>query len=105
VVASTGKEIPTNGIIRRIRMVQKIRFGRNDYLLINEGAIATEEQYRNGEDSFAHLYPDGRIWRYGEVIGTKDEIEFGEFVDIQPTAEGVARLFTRLLGSSPEELE
>lgn len=57
----------------------KIVFKNKHYFLIDGdlekgGAIATKEQYENGECSYAHLYPDGNIRRFNEIIGTKDEI-------------------------------
>ena len=49
------------------------------YLLVGDmvkgGAIATEEQYENCEDSFAHLYRNGQVKRYGAVIGARKDIE------------------------------
>lgn len=57
-----------------------IRFLGRDLLLIGDrntgGAISTQEQYENFEISFAHLMADGRIMRFGEEIGTRDDITF-----------------------------
>lgn len=57
---------------------KKIRFQGEEYLLIGEtnGAIAKEDDYRHGRCSYAHLYPDGRILRFREQIGTIDDVEF-----------------------------
>jgi hypothetical protein len=61
---------------------QKIRFQGNDYLLISDhggpdsGSIATQEQYDHFQESFAFLDADGVIYRYGNAIGTVEEIEF-----------------------------
>lgn len=73
--------------------MKRIRFQGADYLLIGEtvGAIATQHQYENGLCSYAHLFPDGLIRRFDEVIGTKADIEFldGEpEVDVKPDAIG-----------------
>jgi len=57
----------------------RVRLFGNDYLLIgdlkNGGAIATEEQYRNFDCSFAHLNKNGNIIRFEEIIGTREDIE------------------------------
>jgi len=56
----------------------KIKFKGKTYYLIGNledgGAIATKEQYENGECSYAHLHADGLVRRFGEVIGNKDDI-------------------------------
>ncbi len=59
--------------------MKRIRFKSNDYILVGDGAdgaIATEEQYHNGLTSYAHLFPSGEVKRYGEVIGTIEDVEF-----------------------------
>ena len=57
-----------------------LRFRGSEYVLVgdkeNGGAIATVEQYSTGECSFAHLYEDGSIKQFGEIIGTIDDIEW-----------------------------
>lgn len=59
--------------------VYEIKFKGNDYLLIGEeddGAIATQEAYSNGEQSYAYLdRHDGKVRRHNQVIGSKDDIE------------------------------
>lgn len=59
-----------------------VRFQGNEYLLIGDldsgGPLATREQYTAGECSFAHLFPDGRILRFGEQIGTQADLVFCE---------------------------
>jgi hypothetical protein len=69
--------------------IQKIKFQGNEYLLVGEtsGAIATEEQYSGFAPSFAHLFPDGRIMRYGTQIGTRADVEFLGPVDAEKTRE------------------
>jgi len=53
-----------------------------ELLLVNgsdrddEGAIATQEEYDNFENSTAHLTEDGRILRHGAAIGSREDIEF-----------------------------
>ena len=67
--------------------VRKIKFQGRDYILTDPDAtnspIATIEQYQNGHTSYAHLYEDGTINRFGTPIGTKADIEFGEFIEIE----------------------
>lgn len=58
-----------------------IRFQGEEYLFVGNpertrGAIATEEQYENFQDSYAHLCADGKIYRYRGVIGLIDDIEW-----------------------------
>lgn len=60
-------------------MALKIRFRQQDFMLIGTledgGAIATEESYSTFDASYAHLMSDGRVMRYGEVIGRRSDIE------------------------------
>ena len=60
-------------------MEKIIKFQGEIYLLIDEGkghgAIAKEEDFIHGRCSYAHLFEDGTIMRFGEQIGTKDDIE------------------------------
>ena len=56
-------------------MTRKIKFEGKEMLLIG-GAIATQEQFENFEPSYAHLFPDGVIRRYGEEIGLESDIEY-----------------------------
>ena len=53
----------------------KIKFQGKEYFLIN-GAIATKKQYENFLPSYAHLFENGEILRYGKQIGSKDDIEY-----------------------------
>ena len=61
----------------------KISFQEKQFLLIGDrtGPICTREQYENFEESFAHLFEDGRIRRHGQEIGTIDDIEFIEEIE------------------------
>ena len=72
---------------------QRIRLFGEDYFLIGtleSGAvIATEEQYTNFDCAYAFLRADGRIMRFGEQIGNKEDIELMPFeVKLEPTKEG-----------------
>jgi hypothetical protein len=56
-----------------------IKFQGRAYLLIGsktDGAIATRHQYANFKDSYAHLFPDGIVRRYGKEIGRAEDIVF-----------------------------
>lgn len=79
-------------------MYRKIRFQGEEYLFIggeNYAALTTAERYSNGVSSYAHLFPNGQIKRYGEVIGTKEEIEFlGEAELPDMTIGGVVNLLS-----------
>ena len=63
----------------RMKGVLYIKFKGEKYLLVGDlitgGAITTKEAYANFNISYAHLCSDGKIRRYQEVIGTKDDIE------------------------------
>lgn len=66
--------------------VQKIKFLNRDFILPEgnkESPIVTLEDYQAGECGYAHLYPDGQISRFGERVGTIDDIEFGDFIEIE----------------------
>ena len=62
--------------------ISRLRFRDKEYLLINgtnnriEGAIATEEEYNNFEPCQFHLFEDGTIMSYGEIVGKIDDIEW-----------------------------
>lgn len=51
-----------------------VRFHEEEYLLVN-GALTTADAFSKGEASFAHVYRDGVVRRYGEEIGRVEEIE------------------------------
>ena len=56
-----------------------IEFQGRPYLLIGEtldegGAIATPEDFVNGRASYAHLFPAGKVMRFGTNIGTAEDI-------------------------------
>ena len=70
----------------------RIRLDNQEFLLLGTlaggGAIATEEQYKHGRVSYAHLYSDGTIMRFHEAIGTRADIEvLGEVPTPQPAAD------------------
>lgn len=66
--------------------MRKVWFKGEEYFLIGKGdnvAIATKEQYENGLCSFAHLKPNGNIYRFGEIIGTKKDLDFKSDEDLK----------------------
>ncbi len=82
--------------------MQKIRFKGQEYLLV-EGAIATPEQYENFLPSYAHLFENGEILRYGKLIGNKSDIEYLEEIeDPIPTAKQMMKAIDFLItGENP----
>ena len=63
-----------------------IKFNNQEYILLGTleegGAIATREQWENGLCSFAHLFEDGKIMRFGEEIGSREDIQvIGKYTD------------------------
>jgi hypothetical protein len=79
--------------------VLRIRFQGREFVLTSNmmsGPIATPEAYADGEASYAHLFKNGEIKRFGELIGTKDDIEVlgPSTVDINNAAEGIVNMFT-----------
>lgn len=59
--------------------MRRITFKGRRYVLVGSslaegGPIATEQQYRHGRCSFAHLYANGDVNRHGRVIGHRDDI-------------------------------
>jgi len=66
----------------------KIRFKSRIYYLIGDmqegGAIATKRQYENGLMSYVHLFSDGRIMRFGEAIGRKEDITILGTAELKP---------------------
>jgi hypothetical protein len=57
-----------------------IKFQNEEYVFTGEsleegGSIARLEDFENGRCSFAHLFPDGNISRFGMLIGTREDIE------------------------------
>lgn len=82
--------------------VQKIKFKGLDFILTtpdeDDSPIATIETYKKGECSYAHLFRNnGKIMRFCNKIGTVEDIEFGEFVEIEIDTE---EAFMGLFGDS-----
>lgn len=64
-------------------IIHRIKWKERELLLVGswtaeykEGAIATQEQYDNFEMNEAHLFENGQIKRFNQVVGSVDEIEY-----------------------------
>ncbi len=74
--------------MKKTETVQKIKFKGLDFILImpedDDSAIATIEAFQKGECSYAHFYRDkGVIIQLQNQIGTTEDIEFGEMIEIE----------------------
>ena len=57
-------------------MPKLIRFKGHEFILDEEGTIATKENYRDCLPSYAHYFPETNIiMRFREQIGTSADIE------------------------------
>ena len=68
--------------------VREIKFNGLDFILTSpqseDSPIATKEQFKTGSCSYAHLYGESeRVMQFGNQIGTIDDIEFGEMVELE----------------------
>ena len=55
-----------------------IKFKGKRFLLVGDlksGAITERKNYENFKISYAHLFSDGKVRRFCEIIGTKEDIE------------------------------
>ena len=57
-----------------------IRFQNKDFVFTGEdleagGAITTLDDYENGRRSYAYLCESGKIKRFNQVIGSREDIE------------------------------
>lgn len=63
---------------------KEIVFQGNTYILFDGGAITTPESYLAYTPSYAHLCSDGKVRRYGEIIGSREDIEFtGKDIEVE----------------------
>jgi len=74
--------------------IRRIKWLNEDLILIGgtHGPIATEEQYVKGRCSLGYLCPDGNISVFGKHAGTKDDIEFGEFIELEPDPKAIVNM-------------
>ena len=72
--------------------MEKIKFQGREYLMVGD-AITTEERFKSATMSYAHLFKNGDIKRYGKIIGKKDDIEFtGVKLNIEMSIEGMVNI-------------
>ena len=88
--------------------VKRIKLHGNEYVftgatLEEGGAIATEQVYKAGECSYAHLFEDGTILRFQEQIGTVQDIEVLEDAIAIDIEDPLALMLTILTHPSWEE--
>ena len=69
-------------------MNKRILFRDKEYVLTEGGAIATREDIEAFRESYAYLFPDGRIFRYGRLIGHREDITILGDSDAEHTVEG-----------------
>jgi hypothetical protein len=56
--------------------IERIRFnGHDDLILVDRGSITTIERFERFECSYAHLFPDAVVRRFGVEIGKESDIE------------------------------
>ena len=78
--------------------LEKIKFKGNTFLFI-DGAITTKDDFENGRVSYAHMGDNGVIKRYGETIGTREDVEFtGEMVEVSPKLTSGELMFKAISG-------
>lgn len=77
--------------------IRKIKFRGHDFILVY-GAITSEAAYKRGACSFAHLHPSGAISRFGTLIGTRADIEFGEEIDVKQNKDAFFNMFAGVGG-------
>lgn len=69
---------------------EKIKLHGREYMLYKDSLIATEDQIRNLNGSYAAISESGGVYRAGELVAIRSEIEFsGEYVEITPLERGV----------------
>lgn len=84
--------------------MKKIRFQGQKYVFVGDslekgGAIAAQEDYETGRTSYAHLYPSGEVNRFGEQIGTVEDIEV--VGDVEPEID-LGKAFHNMLANPLE---
>ena len=60
----------------------------------NEGALcSTPEDFEHGQESYAHLFSDGRIMRFQTKIGCLDDLKFtGVLQEVGPASDAFHNL-------------
>lgn len=83
--------------------LQIIKFKGQEFLVAID-AITTKEAYENGQISFAHIYDDRGVFRFGKKIGEKSDVEYTDkYEEVDPTPEAFGNLMGNFLGEDWEE--
>ena len=86
-------------------MFRKVRFGNEEWILVPDpdgggGALTTLDAYSAGSCSYAHVFADGRIMRFGAQVGTREDLtDLGEIEEPDATAVGLFNMLTNADGS------
>ena len=75
---------------------RQYEFNGNTFISVG-GALATIEQYESGLASYAHLFDDGSIKRFGDIIGHKKDLKFTGWVEAHPKV-GIFEMMGNFLG-------
>lgn len=86
-------------------VVHRIKFQGQELVFVQDplwamigqitGAIATEEDFVRGRPSLAHLTIDGEIIRYGQRIGSIEEIDWDGPLEVDLEEETLGELVER----------
>jgi hypothetical protein len=77
---------------RKDDVMKTIKFNGEEYLfggdsLDESDFIAKVEDYENGACSYAHYFPERGVLRFGQQIGTRDDIEIISDCDVEPNLD------------------
>jgi hypothetical protein len=81
-------------------MMLRVRLCGAEYVFIGDnllvgGAIALAEDFQHGRASYAHLWPDGAVKRFGETIARRDDVTVIEAIpDLQPADDALANMMS-----------
>ncbi len=91
-----------------VTVALRIWFQGDEYLFIGDssnpenlhegGAIATEAAFRSGQVSYAHLFSDGVVRRYNDVIGERADITPLGIVRIEMSNDETADAIAEMIG-------
>ena len=71
------------------RKYERLRFRGTEYILVGDrscGAIATVDEFESFRLNQFHL-KDGKVWSFGSVVGTEEEIEWLPDPYVRPTTD------------------
>lgn len=68
--------------------MRQYKFKENLFIFVGNkksgGALSTINDFENGLPSYAHLFSNGKIFRYGEEIGNVKDLKFVGWVEVKP---------------------